>query len=104
MAYTQAITALADPTRRRIFERVSRRPHAVGDLARHLGVTPPAVSQHLSVLKQARLVTSRAVGTSRIYRADPAGIAALRQYLDRMWTDVLAAYAASFDEERSNKS
>ncbi len=99
MAYADSMVALADPTRRRIFERLRRRPHAVGDLARHLGVTPPAVSQHLAVLRKARLVRSRAVGTSRLYKPDLAGIAFLREYLDRMWTDVLAAYAESFEQQ-----
>ncbi|MFI5006802.1 MAG: ArsR/SmtB family transcription factor [Solirubrobacterales bacterium] len=98
MTYTQSLAALADPTRRRLLERLRRRPHAVGELARHLGVTQPAVSQHLAVLRRARLVRSRPDGSRRLYRPDPSGIAALREYLDRMWNDVLAAYARSFEE------
>lgn len=97
MSYSSSLAALADPTRRRLLDRLRRRPHAVGELARALGVTQPAVSQHLAVLTRARLVRSRPDGRRRIYRPDPAGIEALRAYLDRMWDDVLAAYATSFD-------
>jgi len=92
------IAALADPTRRRLFDRLRRRPYAVGELARALGVSQPAVSQHLAVLRRARLVRSRADGARRLYQPDPAGIAALREYVDRMWDDVLTAYAQSFEE------
>jgi len=99
LAYEYAFAALADPTRRRIFERLRKRPRAVGELARHLGVTQPAVSQHLAVLRKARLVRSRAVGTTHLYQPDVAGIEAMRRYLDLMWTDVLAAYAGSFEQE-----
>ncbi len=98
MAYAQAVEALADPTRRRLVERLRRRPHAVGELARHLRVSQPAVSQHLAVLRRARLVASRPEAQRRLYRLDPAGIAALRDYAERMWTDALAAYARSFEE------
>jgi DNA-binding transcriptional ArsR family regulator len=96
-----SIAALGDPTRRRLIERLRRREHAVGELARHLRVSQPAVSQHLAVLRQARLVRGRAVGRRRLYRLDPAGIAALRHYVDRMWDDALAAYARSFEEDPS---
>ncbi|HEY7409927.1 MAG TPA: metalloregulator ArsR/SmtB family transcription factor [Vicinamibacteria bacterium] len=99
MAYLEPIAALADPTRRRLFERLRRRPHAVGELARHLRVTQPAVSQHLAVLRRARLVRSRPDGRRRLYQPDPAGIAALREYVDRMWSDVLTVYARSFEDD-----
>jgi DNA-binding transcriptional ArsR family regulator len=99
MTYEAAITALADPTRRRLFERLRRRPHAVGELTRYARVSQPAVSQHLRVLRRAGLVRSRADGARRLYEPDLAGIAALRAYLDRMWRDVLTAYARSFDED-----
>jgi DNA-binding transcriptional ArsR family regulator len=99
MAYEMAMAALADPTRRKLWERLRRRPHAVGELARHLRVSQPAVSQHLAVLRRARLVRSRPDGRRRLYRMDPAGIQALRSYLDRMWDDALAAYARSFEED-----
>jgi DNA-binding transcriptional ArsR family regulator len=99
MAYEMAMAALADPTRRKLCDRLRRRPHAVGELARHLRITQPAVSQHLAVLRKARLVHGRRDGRRVLYRLDTAGIQALRTYLDRMWDDALAAYARSFEEE-----
>ncbi len=93
MAYSTALSALADPTRRAIFERLRRRPRAVGELARAVAVTQPAVSQHLAVLRKARLVRSRQEGTRRIYTVDFAGLVSLRDYLDSYWDDVLDAYA-----------
>jgi DNA-binding transcriptional ArsR family regulator len=101
MSYSTSLVALADPTRRRLFDRLRRRPHAVGELARILGVTQPAVSQHLAVLARARLVRATRDGQRRIYRPDPAGIAAMRDYVNQMWDEVLSAYAASFEGERS---
>lgn len=88
-----ALGALGDPTRRAIFELLTARPSAVGELAERLPVSRPAVSQHLKVLKEAGLVVDEAVGTRRLYRVNPAGVAALRDYLDRMWGDALAAFA-----------
>jgi DNA-binding transcriptional ArsR family regulator len=82
--------ALADPTRRSIFEMVVTRPRAVRELADLLPVTRPAVSQHLKLLKTAGLVLDRAEGTKRIYRANPDGLRALRAQLDRFWTQALA--------------
>ena len=84
--------ALGDPTRRAIFERLAEGPLAVGELARDLPVTRPAVSQHLRVLKDAGLVVDRAEGTRRLYQLNPAGIAATRAYLDRFWAHALAAF------------
>ena len=84
-------SALADPTRRTILELVAARPRAVRELADLLPVTRPAVSQHLKQLKEAGLVIDRAAGTKRIYRADPAGLAALRGQLDRFWNQALAS-------------
>ena len=78
--------ALGDPTRRAIFERLQSGPPAVGELARELPVSRPAVSQHLKVLKAAGLVRDRAQGTRRLYQVDPAGLAALRSYLETFWT------------------
>jgi DNA-binding transcriptional ArsR family regulator len=89
----QALEALGDPTRRAIFERLAGRPHSVRELADILPVSRPAVSQHLKVLKQSGLVIDRAEGTRRIYRVDPAGVAAMREYLDQMWDAALAAFA-----------
>jgi DNA-binding transcriptional ArsR family regulator len=83
---------LGDPTRRAIFERVAERPRAVGELARELPVSRPAVSQHLKVLKDARLVVDERAGTRRIYRLDPAGLGALRADLEQFWSKALAAY------------
>jgi len=94
MAYEQVLVALADPTRRFLFERLRRRPHTVGELADMAKVRQPTVSQHLKVLRAARLVTDRRDGTRRFYSADRAGLAELRSYLESMWDDVLAAYAA----------
>ena len=85
-------TALGDPTRRAIFERLAERPRAVGELAGELPVSRPAVSQHLKVLKEAGLVVDRPAGTRRIYRLEPEGIDALRADLDRFWGQALAAY------------
>ncbi len=86
------LAALGDPTRRAIFERLAERPRAVGELARELPVSRPAVSQHLKVLKQAGLVVDTAVGTRRVYRLDPDGLGVLRAYLDRFWNRALPAF------------
>jgi DNA-binding transcriptional ArsR family regulator len=86
------LTALGEPTRREIFERLAERPRAVAELARELPVSRPAVSQHLKVLKQAHLVSDTPVGTRRVYRVDPDGLAALRADLERFWTQALANY------------
>ena len=86
--------ALADPTRRAIFERLARSPSAVGELARELPVSRPAVSQHLKVLKEAGLVTDHAVGTRRVYSVDTAGIAAIRDYFEQFWQQSLDRFQA----------
>jgi DNA-binding transcriptional ArsR family regulator len=91
-------TALADPTRRAIFEQLAARPRAVGELARELPVSRPAVSQHLKVLKTARLVIDRPVGTRRIYAVDPAGVATLRADLERFWAKALTAYKRTVEQ------
>jgi DNA-binding transcriptional ArsR family regulator len=85
-------TALGDPTRRSILERLAARPSPVGELARELPISRPAVSQHLKVLKEAGLVIDQPAGTRRIYRVDPDGLAALRAELERFWTEALANY------------
>ena len=94
-----ALAALADPTRRAIFERLAAGPSAVGVLARGLPVSRPAVSQHLRVLKEAGLVTEAAAGTRRIYRIDPRGIAAMREWLEALWSAALDAFKDFADEE-----
>jgi DNA-binding transcriptional ArsR family regulator len=86
------LAALGDPTRRTIFERVANKAAPVGDLARGLPVSRPAVSQHLRVLKEAGLVTEEAAGTRRIYHVDPRGIAAMREWLDAHWASALDAF------------
>jgi DNA-binding transcriptional ArsR family regulator len=93
-----AWTALGDPTRRAIFERLVDRPLAVVDIARELPVSRPAVSQHLRVLKESGLVLVEPAGTRRIYRIDPDGVAKLRADLDRFWSQTLVAYKAIVEQ------
>lgn len=95
MAYGDALTALADPTRRAIIERLRHTQRSVGELARLTRVSQPGVSQHLKVLRAARLVTHAQQGTSRLYRIDPRGLDGLRRYVESYWDDVLTAYAAA---------
>src|SRR5262245_6030921 len=97
MAYGTALTALADPTRRRVFERLKSAPQSVGEIADAMPVSRPAVSQHLKVLKLAGLVADRAEGTRRVYYIDPNGLGALRQWLDQFWDEALTAFAAQFE-------
>jgi DNA-binding transcriptional ArsR family regulator len=99
----EALTALGDPTRRAIFERLADHPRAVGELAKELPVSRPAVSQHLKVLKIAGLVTDRRAGTQRIYQLDPDGVAALRAYLDQFWNRSLAAFKAAAEQQEEEK-
>jgi DNA-binding transcriptional ArsR family regulator len=94
-----SFAALGDPTRRAIFERVAAQPSAVGDLARGLPVSRPAVSQHLRVLKQAGLVSETPEGTRHIYRLDPRGIAAMRDWLEAQWTTALDAFRDFANEQ-----
>lgn len=89
---THPFSALADPTRRTIFERVAAHPSVVGALAADLPVSRPAVSQHLRVLKDAGLVVDEAHGTRRVYRIRQEGLAELRLYLDQFWDQSLAAF------------
>ena len=95
--------ALADPTRRAVFERLREGPRPVGDIARDLPVSRPAVSQHLRVLKDAGLVTERRDGTRRLYRIDPDGLAAVRDYFDDFWNEALAAFKAAAESEGSRQ-
>jgi DNA-binding transcriptional ArsR family regulator len=92
------LAALGDPTRRAIFEHLAERPRAVGELARELPVSRPAVSQHLKVLKQAGLVIDQPAGARRIYQLDPGGVDALRAYLDHFWNQALAAYKTAVEQ------
>ena len=93
------LTALGDPTRRAIFERIVAQPRAVGELANELPVSRPAVSQHLKVLKEAGLVFDRPNGTRRIYQANPDGLAPLRADLDRFWAQTLTNFKTLVEEE-----
>lgn len=94
-----AFAALAEPMRVAIVEKLAERPMAVGELAAGLPVSRPAVSQHLKVLKAAKLVRDQAEGTRRIYSLDPAGLGPLRQWLDRFWDQALAAYAEAAERK-----
>jgi DNA-binding transcriptional ArsR family regulator len=96
---TNAFAALADPTRRDIFERLSKRALSVGDLAAQLPVSRPAVSQHLRVLKDAGLVDVRSEGTRNVYAVDPRGVEAMRTYLDRFWSKALNAFKDFVEQE-----
>lgn len=98
-----SLAALADPTRRAIFERLERGPRPVGELARGLPVTRSAVSQHLKVLKDAGLVSGRAEGARRVYSIDPAGLGPIRQWIDRFWDEALTAYVAEMERDAKSE-
>ena len=91
--------ALGDPTRRAIVERLLGGPMPVGELARDFPISRPAISQHLRILKDARLVTDRPEGTRRVYQLDPAGFESVRAYLDQFWTKALDAFKRKADAE-----
>lgn len=97
------MTALGDPTRQAIFDRLSDGPLPVGKLAAELPISRPAVSQHLRTLKDVGLVRDRQVGTRRLYQVDPAGLAILRSYLDQFWERSLAAFAAAANEQQQGE-
>jgi DNA-binding transcriptional ArsR family regulator len=102
--YADALAVLGDGTRRSIFERLADRPSAVGELARELPVSRPAVSQHLRALKEVGLVFDRRAGNRRIYQVDPDGVAAVRAYLDQFWNKSLAAFKAAVEERNEEVS
>src|SRR5271154_1031347 len=97
MTYATALSALADPTRRLVFERLKSGPQPVSAIARGLPVSRPAVSQHLKALKEAGLVTDRPEGTRRVYSIDPHGLGVLRRWLDQFWDEALAAFQAEVE-------
>src|SRR5215475_7422882 len=103
MAYDKALAALADPTRRRVFERLKSGPQAVGVIARGMPVSRPAVSQHLKVLKDAGLVADRSEGTSRVYYIDPKGLGAMRAWLDQFWESALDRFATEVERTAKTK-
>jgi DNA-binding transcriptional ArsR family regulator len=98
------LTALADPTRREIFERLARSPSAVGELARELPVSRPAVSQHLKILKSAGVVPDHAAGTRRVYSVDPVGLAAIRDYFEQFWQQSLARFQAAASQPTTQET
>jgi len=102
MAYGSALAALSDPTRRAVFMRVLRAPRSVGEIAKAMPISRPAVSQHLRVLKDAGLVHEAKAGTRRIYSADAKALGELRSVIDEMWRTALGDFAATLNkEERS---
>jgi len=104
MIYDYAgMVALADPTRRKVFELVAEKPRSVADLTRTLTVSQPAVSQHLKVLREARLVRVEPKGASNIYHLDPHGLGEMRAWLDRMWADALAAFRKEISDSKENQ-
>ncbi|MCH8202485.1 MAG: winged helix-turn-helix transcriptional regulator [Proteobacteria bacterium] len=103
MAFAEVFTALADPTRRHIFEALRDQPKSVGQLAADQPVTRPAVSQHLKVLEFARLVSVQPQGNRRFYSIKRDGLDELRQYLDSFWSDALSAYGAEIARRMKNK-
>jgi DNA-binding transcriptional ArsR family regulator len=96
--YRSSLQVLGDPTRLAVFERLRGGPLAVGELAAQLPVSRPAVSQHLKALKQAGLVADEAVGTRRLYRVEPAGLASLREFVDEFWDVALSNYKQAAEE------
>lgn len=103
MTYAVSLVALADPTRRKVFERLRRGPLPVGEIAEGLPVSRPAVSQHLKVLKEAGLVTESQNGTRRIYRIDPEGLGQLRAWLDQFWDVALENFKAEAEKKGRKK-
>ena len=98
-----AFAALADPTRREVFERLAQGPKAVSELAATLPVSRPAVSQHLKVLKDAGLVSDQPVGARRVYQIDPKGLGQLRAWLDRYWDSALASFQAAVEAAEADR-
>ena len=103
MAYAEIFTALADPTRRNIFEALRERPKTAGELAEGQPVSRPAVSQHLKVLESAGLVSVEPQGNRRLYLIKREGLNELRQYLDSFWSDALSAYSAEIARRMKTK-
>ncbi len=104
MQATMQLAALADPTRQRIFELIRRSPASVRELTDLVGVSQPAVSQHLKVLRRAELVTSTPKGASNIYAVDPAGVEILRAWVESLWDDVLDGFVAAASKEREEQT
>ena len=92
------LTALGDPTRRTIFELIAERPRSVAEITRQVPVSQSAVSQHLKVLRDSRLVRAEPKGASNVYHIDPAGLGQMRAWLDRFWSKTLAAYKVAVEQ------
>jgi DNA-binding transcriptional ArsR family regulator len=103
MAYVTALTALADPTRRAVFERLRHGPASVGEVAAGLPVSRPAVSQHLKALKLAGLVDGWPDGARRVYYIDPNGLGELRRWLDQFWENALEAFKNEVEKPKAAK-
>jgi len=103
MTYVSALAALADPTRRQVFERLKFGPQPVSVIARGMPVSRPAVSQHLKALKEAGLVADRPEGTRRVYFIDPQGLGELRRWLDQFWDEALAAFQTEVERGASDQ-
>jgi DNA-binding transcriptional ArsR family regulator len=103
VSYEKTFAALADASRRQVFERLKEGPLSVGAIARGMPVSRPAVSQHLKVLKEAGLVADHAEGNRRIYAIDPRGLVALRSWLDQFWDEVLVAFATEVERNPKPK-
>ncbi len=103
MAYSEVLAALADPTRRHIFEALREQPKTVGQLAAGAPVSRPAVSQHLKLLESARLVSVEPQGNRRLYSVKRDGLDDLRQYLEGFWSEALSAYGAEIARRMKNK-
>src|SRR5215470_7179926 len=99
---TKVLEALADPTRRAIFEAVRQKARAVNDIAGDFSVSRPAISQHLRVLEEARLLRSQRNGRQRFYSVDLYGLTLLRNYLEGFWEDVLGAFQAAAEKESAS--
>ncbi len=97
------MTALADPTRRAVFERLRRGPASVGEVALNLPVSRPAVSQHLKALKRAGLVFDRSAGARRIYYIDPHGLGELRRWLDEFWDEALESFKNEVESPETSR-
>src|SRR5437762_657904 len=103
MAYAEVFTALADPTRRQVFEGLRKQPKTVGELAQDLPVSRPAVSQHLRVLESASLVSVEPQGNRRLYSIKRDGLDDLRRYLESFWSDALSSYGAEIARRMKKK-
>lgn len=103
MTNEKAFAALADPTRREVFERLGAGPRSVGEIAEGLPVSRPAVSQHLKVLKEAGLVSDHPEGARRVYQIDPQGLGQIRAWLDRFWDAALAAFQAEVERQSQDE-